>query len=188
MVGLLGDQLRHDRPPVVEPSRLPVAVRERERVPAAGVERLADGAADDEDDRRFLLGDRGAMDLGGYEDEGPGGCVRRFVADREGRASADDGVQLLVAAVLLVRRDQLAARVGDPRVDARGPEAEGVPHRDEVAAAVGGRLDLVEREDRVAVAHPLAPRSASSTTGSIASPPSTRSSRFSTPAQASSES
>ncbi len=189
VVGLLRDQLLHDLLPLLEASRLPVRVRESERVPTAGLERLADAAADDEDDRAVLGCDRGAMHLRRHEDERSRGRVGGLVADRERRASAHDDVQLLVAAVLLVRRHQLPARVRLPCVDARGPEAEEVPDRDEGGAlAMWSGLRLVEREDLVALAHAVASRRASSTTGSIASPPSTRSSRFSTPAQAASES
>src|SRR5207248_5708478 len=174
VVGLLRDQLSHDRPPLVEPARLPVRVSEGERVPTAGIERLAHGAANGEDDGAVLLGDRRAEDLGRYEDERPGASFGRVLADRERRAPTHDDVQLLVAAVLLVRRDQLTAGVCAPSIDARGPEAERVADGDEVAAAMRRRLDLVEREDHVAPAHALADRSASSTTGSIASFPSTR--------------
>ena len=80
-------------------------VRERERVPAAGLEGLPDRTANREDDRSVLLGGRGAEDLCGYEDERPCGGVRRLLADREGCASPHDGIELFVAAVLLMRRD-----------------------------------------------------------------------------------
>jgi hypothetical protein len=63
-----------------------------------------------------------------------------------------------------------------------------VPHRDEVAAAVRRRLDLVEREDLVAVAHAARLPQRVEDDGVDRVLAVHRSSRFSTPAQASSES
>src|SRR5919197_6457990 len=101
--------------------------------------------------------------------------------------AADDDVYLLVAELLLgVLLDDLAAdtlrgvRIHPERLQAeptsdRPPDEPGLADRDPV--------EVVEPRDLVPFAHPLAFLSASSTTGSIRSIPSTRSSRFSLPAQ-----
>src|SRR4029077_15512269 len=125
-----------------------------------------------EDDRAVLGCDGAAVHFRRHEDERSGRRVGGLVADREGRAPRYDDVQLLVAAVLLVRRHQLPPRVRLPGVDACRPKPEQVPYRDQGGVfAVWRGLGLAEREDRVAVAHVLASLSASRTTGSIASPP-----------------
>ena len=73
-----------------------------------------------------------------------------------------------------------------PGVDPERLDPEHCPdHVPARASLVGVAVDLVEPQHPVALRH-LASRNAASTTGSIRSLPSTRSSRFSTPAQSSS--
>src|SRR5207244_11376496 len=110
------------------------------------------------------------------------GSVDRFAVDREGGVTGDDRIDLLVAELLLaVLLDDFVAgvrsRVG---VDAECGYAErlahGLPHE---CPEDRDPLDLVQAENLHDVS-----RNAWRTTGSSASLPSTRSSRFSTPPQA----
>ena len=114
-------------------------------------------------------------------DECAGGRVDLLAVDGERRVPGDDGVDLLVAELRLgVLLDDLVAGVrGGIRVDPERGDTECLAHRlPDERAEDGNAFELVERQ----ALHDTS-RSASSTTGSITSVPSTRSSRFSTPAQ-----
>src|SRR5262249_28768896 len=107
--------------------------------------------------------------------------------EMECRVSADDDVHLLVTQLLLgVLLDDLSARARrGVRVHPEGGETEAPPDRAPFEPALPDRnpVEVVEPGDLVTLAHALAFRRASSTTGSMRSIPSTRSSRFSFPAQ-----
>jgi len=115
-------------------------------------------------------------------DERPCGRVDLLAVDGERRVPGHDRVDLLVPELRLgVVLDDLVTGVGGGvRVDPERGHAERLAHGlPDERAEDGDSFDLVEREPL----HCDTSRSASRTIGSIASAPSTRSSRFSTPAQ-----
>src|SRR6188472_2757535 len=149
--------------------------------------RFARLRADDEDRRAFLAHRASLHRRVGDVHERSGRAVDLFAVHRERRASGQHDVELLVGltARLLVLADDLAAVLGRrPRVDAERRDPERPPDRVPPGLARDRRgRQLLECRYAVPLAH-VASRSRSSTTGSIASSPSTRSSRFSTPAHA----
>jgi hypothetical protein len=158
----------------------------RHRLPPADGVRLAGGRAHDEHGRAVLSRERCAPCAGvADEDHRPRGSVDLLAVDRERGPAGEDAVELLVPAherlrlgVLGDDRLSLVARV---RVDPEAADVEVLADRASARAARQRVLfDLVQvRDDE---AHRV--RSSSSTTGSMRSTPSTRSSRFSFPAQA----
>src|SRR5256885_290778 len=69
-------------------------------LPARDPERLPGASADAEKRRSGLLGDCAAAHRWiPHEDERPGRCVERLAVDGERRATRDDDVELLLAAV-----------------------------------------------------------------------------------------
>ena len=165
--------------------RRPVAERLRGALPARGRERLTPLRADREDGRAAGAG-RSPLDGGvRHVDDRPLGRVDRLAVEGEGRVAGQHDVQLLVrlALRLVVLPDEALVVLGrGPGVDAERSDverrADGVP----VRLARRRVPELADRHDGVAVAHPTSRRRAR-TTGSTSSSPSTRSSRFSTPAQ-----
>ena len=176
-----GDQLAR----LVDLALLRVGERREDVLPRGRLEDDARLRSDGEERCAVLGRDRAALRPRPCEDERSGRRVDLVVAERERRPAAQDDVHLLVAVLLVVLLDHALARLRRVRVGAERGDPEPPAHRppDELAVVDRQLLQLVHVRDLVALAHP-ASLSASSTTGSIRSIPSTRSSRFSVPAQA----
>ena len=158
-------------------------------LPLGGLERLSRAPADHQHCGLALRGDRLALcGRVADEDERAGARVESLTVDGEGRAAFDDDVELLVLArspaELVVLFDDLpSGLVCGPGIDAEGTDPQVMAHgRPAQVLRQGRQLHLRQRCDLVPVVQDCL-LSSSSTMGSIDSAPSTRSSRFSLPAQ-----
>src|SRR6185503_8514787 len=98
----------------------------RPDLPAAAVERLADGAADSEHRSPRFLGERRPVRLRRAEHERAGRRVDVLAVDLEARTTAENDVELLVAWILGMSRHEPVANIrrgpgvraerGDPKV------------------------------------------------------------------------
>ncbi len=161
----------------------------RRALPRRRSECLARPTADGKHRRPVFLGDGPSLCRRiANEDDRAGRCVDRLAVDRERRSPLDHEVELLVAlrarADLVVLADDVRAGLGRaPGVDSETADVQMPADRGPSDRRVAGRdLDLGQRRHLELLAHDCVLNS-SSTTGSIASAPSTRSSRFSFPAQ-----
>ena len=120
-------------------------------------------------------------------DERSRGCIDLLAVDGERGVAADHHIDLFVSELFLgVLLDDLVPGVRrGVCIDAEGGDAERLPHGLPGQRSEDGQaFEVVEAQ----CLHGVRSRSASSTTGSISASPSTRSSRFATPAHAASES
>src|SRR5688500_13290726 len=115
-------------------------------LPADRLVRLSRDAADREDRRPRLLGERRSIHTGPDIDERAGGRVPSFAAELEDGVASCDEVELLVPVVRLVVLvdDPIACLGRGPGVDAEGRDAEAMPDRTPRLTAVAELLDLVE--------------------------------------------
>src|SRR5207247_1053694 len=179
-LGMAAEAFLHHLAGLLDPAEVEEPLGAEGELPGGGLEALRLGA--DRHDRGSRLERLRHTVLSRLEeDERAGRCVELLFACAEARPAADDDVELLVRVGVLLD-DEVALLLAAVRVDAEGADAERVADRLplEQAAERRERLDLVQ----VQPLHAGASRSAPSTTGSIASSPSTRSSRFSTLAHA----
>ena len=182
----LGEHLLHDLHRGRGIAGLDALGRSARVLPRRDPERLLGTAADAEERRPGLVRHGAALHRRvAHEHERAGRRVHLLAVDGEGRVPGDDDVELLLPAVpvqLVVLLDDDARRDGDVRVDAERADVEEVANEVPVVAMVRPQaLDVRELGDCVGLAHRA--RSSSSTTGSTRRTPSTRSSRFSFPAQ-----
>ena len=168
---------------------LGVGVRGEEVLPGRDLV-LAGLAAEREHRRACLLGARIPPYLRIAEEDGRArGHVDLVAVEHERRPAREHDVELLVAETLLIvlLDDVLADLRRRVRVDPEGRDPEVLPDRRPAQrAGAGQRLQAGHARDLVS-AHRLLLSSAR-TTGSISLSPSTRSSRFASPAQSASRS
>ncbi len=122
------------------------AVERAPDLPAADLVRLARDAADCDERRPRLFGERRPLHPGSDEDEGAGRRVQALAVELEPRATLLDEVQLLLLVVrLVVLVDQPVSRLTRcPAVDAEGGDPEVVPDRPHRLPPVVYLLDLAE--------------------------------------------
>ena len=135
-------------------ARLIERMDRRPHLPAAGLIRLPRGAAERDDRRARLLGERRPLDAGPDVDERAGRRVHLLAVDLEPRPAGLDEVELLFAPVGLVVLvdDPIAGLAARPGVDAEGRDAEVVADGPRGNATVVELLDLVELRNCV-IAH-----------------------------------
>ena len=128
---------------------LGVGERGEDVLPRRGLEDDARLRADREHGRVVLCGDRAALRPGPREDERARRRVDLVVAEREGRAAAEDDVHLLVAVLLVVLLDDALARplaVYAFVPNALIPNCRRIGPPDELAAGFDRQLlELVDR-------------------------------------------
>jgi hypothetical protein len=129
---------------------LPGLVERAERRPDLPAVRLVDlssRAAERDDRRPRLFGERRPLDTGASEDERTGRRVHPFAVELERRAATVNEVELLarvVVGLVMLVDDPVARGPGRPCVDAEGRDAEVLPDRPPRTAAVGDLVDLVK--------------------------------------------
>ena len=102
-------------------------------LPAEGLVRLSRCAADGDDGRSGLLGERRPLARRRDVDERPGGRVHALAVELERRATLQDEIELLcrvlVVGLVVLVDDPVARVVARPGVDAEGRDAEVMPKR-----------------------------------------------------------
>src|SRR4029450_10657922 len=127
------------------PARLVEGPERAPELVAVGLVGLSGRAADRDDRRPRLLGERRPLDARAGEDECAGRRIDPLAVELEAGTAALNQVELLVLARLVVLVDDpgacLAAR---PGIDAEGRDAEVVPDRPRGTAPVADLVDLVK--------------------------------------------